>query len=435
MEQLSEASKIMEPLPEASKSNTWQNRKPQTATRSKKNHRETMTKKQTNIIQAIQAWDAIHGDLEWSDDQFTRHAHEVFRTQYEGNAPYRSFCQKRGVDPDSITSYRDIPAVPTDVFKHVRLTTTDEPVRTFRTSGTTLGERGEHHFGMLDVYRASLVGPFVRFCLPDIDRLGDDSTESGKLRMLIVAPSGTDTPESSLSFMLDELLERFGDRDSGYFVRVGDGGELEMAFDELRRALDRAEADGVPTMLLGTAFGFTEFFDSCDDGQSWQLADGSRVMETGGFKGKTREVSRDELYSMFDTRLAVPRPFCVSEYSMTELSSQAYSDDLFFELTNEHEHVEIVKGGPEGLLNVLQTPPWARVEIVDPLSFEPIETPDTEGLIRWYDLANTESVVAVQTSDLGVLVEGGGFRLLGRAPQAELRGCSLTIEEIVTANS
>ena len=75
------------------------------------------------------------------------------------------------------------------------------------------------------------------------------------------------------------------------------------------------------------------------------------------------------------------------------------------------------------------------VEIVDPLTFEPIETPETEGLIRWYDLANTESVVAVQTSDLGVLVEGGGFRLLGRAPQAELRGCSLTIEEIVTANS
>jgi hypothetical protein len=389
------------------------------------------------IARAIEAWNSIDGALEWPDAKFTRLAQTVFQTQFDENAPYRSFCDKRGVDPNSIRSYRDIPAVPTDVFKHVRLATADEPVRTFRTSGTTLGERGEHHFGTLDVYRASLVGPFERFCLPDLVE-----SDTAEIRMLIVAPSGTDTPESSLSFMLDELLERFGDAESDYFVRVGDSG-LEMAFDQLRQALDQAEADGVQTMLLGTAFGFTEFFDSCD--QTWQLAPGSRVMETGGFKGKTREVSRDELYDMFDTRLDISPAHCVSEYSMTELSSQAYSDNLSLALKKptpknapQHgarHHVEPARGGFTQRFGILKTPPWARVEIVDPLTFEPIETPDTEGLIRWYDLANTESVVAVQTSDLGVVVDGGGFRLLGRAPQAELRGCSLTIEEIVTANS
>ncbi len=365
---------------------------------------------QSEIIEAIETWDAVEGPLEWPDDEFTRLAGEVFRTQFENNAPYRSFCEKRGVEPNSIRSYRDIPAVPTDVFKHVRLTTTDAPVRTFRTSGTTVGERGEHHFGTLEVYQASLVGPFKRFCVPDTDQI----------RMLIVAPSGSDLPDSSLSFMLDELLERFGDADSGYFVRQTDEG-LEMAFDELGRALDQAEADGVVTMLLGTAFGFAEFFDAND--RNWQLADGSRVMETGGFKGKSREISRDELYELFEARLGVPEPRCVSEYSMTELSSQAYTDDLFDNLQHGVSH----------RVGVLQTPPWARVEIVDPLTFEPIDEADTQGLIRWYDLANTESVIAVQTSDLGVLVEGGGFKLLGRAPQAQLRGCSLTIEEIVTA--
>lgn len=386
-------------------------------------HNET----QSDIIEAIDAWGPVDGPLSWSDDKFTRLALDVFGGQFEANAPYRSFCEKRGVDPETIRNYRDIPAVPTDVFKHVRLTTAGEPVRTFRTSGTTLGERGEHHFGTLSVYRASLVGPFKRFCMPDTDQM----------RMLIVAPSGKELPDSSLSFMLDELLERFGDAQSGYFVHRRDDGSLEMAFDELVEALDQAEADGVVTMLLGTAFGFAEFFEATDgtDGtKSWQLAAGSRVMETGGFKGKTREVSRDELYEMFEARLGVPEGRCVSEYSMTELSSQAYSDDLYKTLQHGvRHHVETARTGVRHHVRVLQTPPWARVEIVDPLSFEPIEEPETEGLIRWYDLANTESVVAVQTSDLGVLVDGGGFLLHGRAPQAKLRGCSLTIEEIVSS--
>ncbi len=361
------------------------------------------------IIEAIEGWDWCDGPLEWPDERFTGLAREVFAAQFEANAPYRSFCEKRGVGPDDIGSYRDIPAVPTDVFKHVRLTTAAEPVRTFRTSGTTLGERGEHHFGTLAAYEASLVGPFKRFCVPDVD----------ELRMLVIAPSGRDLPDSSLSFMLDELVERFGDANSAFFVQPGDGGELQMRFDELRQALDKAQADGVTTMLLGTAFGFIEFFDSCE--HDWQLPEGSRIMETGGFKGKSREASRDELYELFQTRLGIPEAMCVSEYSMTELSSQAYSG-----------RGPGVQGS--GSPGSLQTPPWARVEIVDPLTFDPIEEVGAQGLIRWYDLANTESVVVVQTSDLGVLVEGGGFRLLGRAPQAELRGCSLTIEEIVEAN-
>ena len=97
------------------------------------------------------------------------------------------------------------------------------------------------------------------------------------------------------------------------------------------------------------------------------------------------------MYAMFESRLGVPQPWCVSEYSMTELSSQAYTDDL-------RRRLQVVETERRG---VLHTPPWARVDIVDPLSFEPIDEPGTEGLIRWYDLANTESVLAVQTSDLG----------------------------------
>src|SRR5690554_300990 len=363
------------------------------------------------LVDAMKAWSPLQDGLDWSDAQFNAFAKAIFSVQFAENEPYRKFCEKRGVRPENIETYRDIPAVPTDVFKHVSLTIAENPVRIFRTSGTTQGARGEHKFGTLDVYQTALVGPFRRFCVPDIDQL----------RMLVVAPSGRDLQESSLSYMLDELVERFGDAESAYFVLPGDDGQLEMRFDALCEALDKAQADGVKTMLLGTSFGFIEFFDSC--AQSWQLAEGSRIMETGGFKGKTREVTRDELYEIFEARLGISKRNGVSEYSMTELSSQAYSDNFF---------QDYIDG--ESRDNVLQTPPWVRVELVDPLSFAPIETPGAQGLIRWYDLANHESVLAVQTSDLGVLVEGGGFRLLGRAPQAELRGCSLTIEEIVNAS-
>lgn len=384
-----------------------------------------MSQKNTTakLIDAINAWDPIQDDLMWSDERFNEFAREIFSLQFADNKPYRKFCEKRGVGPEDIKSYRDIPVVPTDVFKHIPLTVASAPLRIFRTSGTTQGARGEHRFGTLDVYKNALVGPFRRFCVPDIDTI----------RMLVVAPSGRDLPDSSLSYMLDELVARFGDAESAYFVRPDAHGKLEMRFDELRLALDKAQADGVATMLLGTSFGFIEFFDSCE--QCWELAEGSRVMETGGFKGKTREVTRDELYEIFEGRLGILKRFGVSEYSMTELSSQAYSDNLYLDhLSGINQSKRGAESDAQPRGTVLQTPPWVRVELVDPLSFAPIEATGAQGLIRWYDLANTESVVAVQTSDLGVSVESGGFRLLGRAPQAELRGCSLTIEEIVDAS-
>lgn len=382
----------------------------------------------TELIAQIQKWAPLGEEIRWSDQKFNRFARAIFKLQFEQNEPYRKFCQRRGVDPEKIEHYRDIPAAPTDVFKHVRLSRSAAPARTFRTSGTTLGARGEHHFGSLAAYEAALVAPFKRFCIPDTDQI----------RMLVIAPSSRDLPDSSLSFMLQELVERFGDEESEFFVQAGADGTLRTRFEALAEALSAAEAEGIPTMILGTSFGYVEFFDAHPG--SWKLAAGSRLMETGGFKGKIREISRDELYEIFEKRLGISAGFGVSEYSMTELSSQAYSGHIYQNWREKTEksgaqhgarrHVESGSARRQG---ALMTPPWARVELVDPLTFEPIDEPEGEGLIRWYDLANTESVLAVQTSDMGARVAGGGFRLLGRAPDAELRGCSLTIEEIVDA--
>jgi hypothetical protein len=365
-----------------------------------------MTSPHAAIIADIEGWDARHGQLVWPDELFNAHVRAIFAHQYAHNKPYRAFCDGRGASPATVYTWRDVPAVPTDVFKHVRLTCADTPVRTFRTSGTTQGARGAHHMGTLDVYRASLRGPFMRFMLPDAPP---------PMRVIALIPHPAALPDSSLSFMAGELEQ------DGWLWAVTPtaGFDHEAIYDALSVACDAGE----PVMLLGTAFAFAEVIEQADARNlRWALPAGSRLMETGGFKGRGRELTREAFYAALTDTFGIPAWACVAEYSMTELSSQAYTDTLFH-----------VKHGQPWLPARLVTPPWARMEIVDPTTLEPYDTRGVAGLIRWIDLANTESVLAVQTSDLGIKHDDGSVTLLGRAPDAALRGCSLTIEEIVGA--
>jgi hypothetical protein len=365
-----------------------------------------------DVVEAIASWDPDDGPLNWSDERFDRIARRIFAYQFEHNATYRSFCERRGVGPEEVETHREIPAVATDVFKHVDLGVARDPVRTFRTSGTTTGRRGRHPFETLEVYRASLHPPFVRFCNP----------ERAEMRMLVCAPRPADEPDSSLSFMLGELIERWDDGAGKFFVgrpEPGDGADRSFEFDAFASALDRSEREKVPTMVLGTAFAFAEFFDRYNG--NWNLPEGSRFLETGGFKGRTRELTKDDLYGAFEDRFGLDRCRGISEYSMTELSSQAYTPGIAeLELAEDCLPSERPFRGP----------PWARIEVVDPATLEILEEPGERGLIRWYDLANVGSVCAVQTSDLGRVAERGGVVHLGRAEGAEMRGCSLTAEEI-----
>lgn len=329
---------------------------------------------------------------------FDGFAAEIFAHQYAHNAAYRKFCDGRGVA--SVTSWREIPAVPTDAFKFVDLSTSAKPEAVFQTSGTTQGKRGRHAFATLDVYRAAILGPFRTYCQPE-----------PRLTMLALTPSPGDLPDSSLSFMFGELLTACGKPWTSGFFLARDGEDLDFDFDGLVDALDDAQG---PVFLLGTAFAFVEFFDTVD--LSWKLPKGSRVLETGGLKGRTRQVPKDELYGLFAQRLGIAETHMLSEYSMTELSSQAYTDNLARGVSWREAH--------------FAPPPWTRVEVVDPVTLEVLDGPQARGLLRWYDLANLNSVIAVQTSDMGVRFEDGTFVLEGRAADAELRGCSLTIEEI-----
>lgn len=334
---------------------------------------------------------------------FNEWALRIFAHQFENNAPYRSFCEGRGISGKTVSRWDQIPSVPTDVFKHVELFAGASIERSFRTSGTTQAHRGVHHFETTDVYRAAIPGPFKRWCMPDLKRMP----------MAILAPSPGDLEDSSLSFMLGELAERFGTPlESGFFIERDDDA---LNFD-IAGLVEWLEAQERPVFLLGTAFALLEFFDATED-MSFELAGGSRVMETGGTKGRTREVEKNDLYRLIEDRLGVASTHIVSEYSMTELSSQAYTDSV----GNDRHWRDAC----------FEVPPWVKIEIVDPASLEVLKEPGTPGLIRWYDLANVDSVLAVQTSDLGAMEMEGGFKLLGRAADSELRGCSLTVEELV----
>jgi hypothetical protein len=177
--------------------------------------------------------------------------------------------------------------------------------------------------------------------------------------------------------------------------------------------LMRCDADGPALLLCGTAFAFVHLLDALEaDDITIALPSHARIMETGGFKGHVREESRDSLYARIAQRLAVAPARIVNQYGMTELGSQFYDGVI----------------AQPGLPRCKQGPPWTRVRILDPHSGEPAQV----GVIHVYDLANTGSILAIQTADLGRALPGG-FEVLGRQPGAEERGCSLAIDELLGA--
>jgi hypothetical protein len=178
------------------------------------------------------------------------------------------------------------------------------------------------------------------------------------------------------------------------------------------QSLDGVCSKNRPLLVMGTAFLFVHLLDHMAKKQvRFTLPTGSRVLETGGYKGRSRLLSRKTLHQYIEERLGVRRQAIVCEYGMAELSSQAYD--------SEPEH------GPETGCFVF--PPWARAQIISPETGAEVPEGET-GLIRVVDLANVFSVLAVQTADLAIK-RGHGFELLGRAPKAEPRGCALMSKE------
>jgi hypothetical protein len=348
----------------------------------------------------------------WEPDEarFDDFARRLFRFQLEHCVPYARFCSARGVGPDSVASWREIPAVPSGAFKEAPLRCFSESLtrKVFRTSGTSAQQRGELHLDTLTLYEASLLPTIRRYLLPD---LVDE-----KMTIRVLAPHPRQAPDSSLSHMFGCALVAFGSEASGF-----EPVESDEWIGDLVERLARARDEGEAIALCGTAFAFVHLIDTLERANAQiVLPSGSRIMETGGFKGRSRVVPQQELYAGLETHLGVSRSHIVNQYGMTELGSQFYDSNLR-ETTLSGEAPALAARRKLG-------PPWARARIVDPETGREAD-PGEVGMIVIHDLANTGSVAAIETADLGRrLARDGGFEVLGRAAGAEARGCSIAAD-------
>ncbi len=375
--------------------------------------------------------DADRLPREESEHQFNALALDLFGLHYAQNSAYRRLCQARKKFPMDVTHWTEIPVAPAVAFKEMEITTLcdDERTAVFHSSGTTEQKpsRHFHNAESLALYEASLLPWFGEHLLPErslaMNRKVEHVTScapSGEsdavcgahgvtrpTTLLILTPPPELAPHSSLVHMFATVRREFSAEDSLFAGTSGDDGwslDLEKILTRVRQSINATR----PLVLLGTAFNFVHLLDHLTASHlRLPLPEGSRVLETGGYKGRSRTLPKAELHTLISKHLGIPAGRIVCEYGMSELSSQAY------------DHM----AGSETGRRVFHFPPWARAQIISPETGREVGEGET-GLIRILDLANLRSVLAVQTEDLGVR-RGDGFELLGRTAQAEARGCSL----------
>jgi hypothetical protein len=351
------------------------------------------------IIETLLAFLAQDG---CSDAEFDALALRLFAHQHAHNAAYRRFCQLRGAAPRTVKSWRDIPAVPISAFKEVMLSCApaDSAERVFMTSGTTRGDvKGRHYHPTIAVYDASMTRNFGHRFMQGAQRLP----------MAILFPNEQEMPNSSLAHYLALAVRHFGSKGSAWYVTL-----QGMDVDGVAAMLRQAECSGEPCAVLGASYSFVHLFDAfAQRGEGFRLPSGSRILDTGGYKGHSRELPLEAFYAGLEATFGVPRERCINMYGMTELSTQLYDSG--------NAVVPSVKSGPH----------WIRSRLVDPLTGREVP-PGERGVLVHCDLANFNSVTSILTEDVGVAVEGG-FLLLGRAEGAQAKGCSLAVEEFLRA--
>lgn len=331
-------------------------------------------------------------------------ARDLFAYQVARNAAYARFAAALGFGADRLPAHwSEIPAVPTAAFKDATLATFDpsRAERVFHTSGTTAQRSGRHYVARLALYDAALLAAFDRFMLAD----------GARLRYLLLVPDPRRNPHSSLGYMMERVAEARGDGRTGWFLQAE-----RIAAEAFARAMRDAADQRQPVCVATTAFALVALLDALEGmGVRLAAAPGSRLMETGGFKGRSRTVERADLYRRTSRTLGIPEASIVAEYGMTELLSQ------YYDAPDSRGSRDRRKVGP----------PWLRACVVD-ASGQEIAVPHRIGYLRHVDLANRSSVLALQTEDRASFVDGG-FVLIGRDAAAEPRGCSLDDEELLAA--
>jgi hypothetical protein len=338
-----------------------------------------------------------------TDAQFDAIAAEVFALQFTHDEAYRRFCQRRAMWPHRLRGWRDIPAVPITAFKDATLSCVPPPQceRIFMTSGTTRGDvKGRNHHPTIAVWDLSMRRHFEQRFLQG----------TASLPMVLLFPDEAELGNSSLARYLSLAARTFGAPGSRSYVSVTGG----LDVDGVCAALAAAQAQGHPIAILGASASFVHLVDALQArGTGYSLPPGSRILDTGGYKGQSRELAPDAFYDALARAFAIPRERCINMYGMTELSSQFYD------------------AGNAVVPSVKQGPHWVRTRVVDPLTG--LDVPAGQrGVLAHCDLANFNSAATILTEDVGVAT-ADGFLLLGRAQGAEAKGCSLAVQEFLEA--
>jgi phenylacetate-coenzyme A ligase PaaK-like adenylate-forming protein len=314
-----------------------------------------------------------------NEQQFTEIALAVFKHQFRNNKVYRSFCDLLYIHPSSVTTIEEIPFLPIQFFKSRQvLSSLDEVQETFTSSGTTGKATSTHFVTDIHFYKESYLKGFAHF-------YGNIEAYT----VLALLPNYLERTGSSLVFMVDDLIRKSKNPESGFYL---DNRE------ELAKKLIELDKNGQKILLIGVSFALLDLIEI----QQFSLKN-TIIMETGGMKGRRKELVREELHAILQNGFGVSEIH--SEYGMTELLSQAYS-----------------KGN-----GIFKTPPWMKILTRDTEDALTINALGKNGGINIIDLANYNSCSFIAAQDLGKVHENETFEIIGRFDNSDIRGCNLLV--------
>ena len=351
----------------------------------------------------------------YRDEVFNEFALELSSLQQKANPYVAKWFEKSSINSQSFFHWNKIPGIPTQAFKLFEWSCIPEEQRSqvFYSSGTTGKDasRHWHHEGSLELYE-TLLSAWHREHAP---------WEDGICRIaecLFLTPDKEAAPHSSLIHMFATIAGSLPPEVTTRFVgSVTAGNEWVLP---LAATVDQLSKLEKPVCIFGTAFLFVHLLDHLEEtGTQLLLPKGSVVFETGGYKGKSRSLTKEKLYQEIEAKFGVAQKNILCEYGMSELSSQAYDVQLESSLQSTHR----------GSARRLRFPPWARCRVISPETTLEVGYGE-KGLIQVIDLANIWSSVSILTEDIGIRRKEG-FELIGRADLSEPRGCSLMSDDFV----
>ncbi|MCL4490852.1 MAG: acyl-protein synthetase [Nitrospirae bacterium] len=336
--------------------------------------------------------DFVSKGLDNQDEgRFNALALREFELQYQTIKPYREYCKRKGVSPGSVSTWQEIPAVPSLAFKEFALTSfpVERAEHAYFTSGTTDPRRKGRIYrdkGAVDLINAANGLLTKEYVFPGIERI----------KILLMTPSPRMAPGMGMAIGLERVRTEFGAPESAYLITP-----FGLNVELLLKSLIEAERSGEPIALIGSSSGFIFFFNACDEeGIRFALPEGSRVCDGGGYMGQFGECSKEEYFALCSRILGVEEHFCINVLGMGEISTNFFDNALKDYLNGKKSERHKV------------IPPWTKTEVVDISNFQKLSKGET-GLLKHYDLINRAMVMAVQTDNLGFETEEG-FEIIGR---------------------